>query len=53
LTPNDVEKDVFADMTVYSAQRVIQQVGVSVTVHSTGQAYTLLLTSAKVDALGK
>ena len=51
LTTYDVLEDVLAHVAVHGRQRVVQQVGVRVTVHGTGQAHALLLTSAHVDAL--
>ena len=38
-------------MRVHSTERIVQQVDISIEVHSTGQAYTLFLSTAKVYAL--
>ena len=38
-------------MRVHSTEWIVQQVDISVEVHSTGQAYTLFLSTAKVYAL--
>ena len=51
LRSNDFFKDVFADMCIYSTQWVIQEIGIWVTVHSSTQTDTLLLTSTQVDTL--
>ena len=38
-------------MWVHSTEWIVQQVDISIEVHSTGQAYTLFLSTAKVYAL--
>ena len=38
-------------MRVHGTEWIVQQVDISVEVHSTGQAYTLFLSTAKVYAL--
>ena len=44
-------KDVLANVAVHSTERIVQQVDVTVLVHSTRQGHTLLLPAAQVDAL--
>ena len=46
-------KDVLAHVCVHGAQRIIEQVHVSIEVHRSRQAHALLLAAAQVDALGK
>ena len=38
-------------MWVHSTEWIVQQVDISIEVHSTGQAYTLFLSTAKVYTL--
>ena len=47
----DFVKDVFSNMGVYSTERVIQEVDVTVLIHSPCQTHSLFLTSTQVDAL--
>ena len=49
--PNDPVEEVLAHMHIHSRERVVQQVDVSVLIHGPGQAHSLLLTTAQVDAL--
>ena len=51
LWSNDFVKYVLSDMGVNSTERVIQEVDVTVLIHSPGQTHSLLLTSTQVDAL--
>ena len=51
LGPDDLLEDVFAHVGIHSAEWVVQQIDVSVIVHSSGQAHSLLLSSTQVDTL--
>ena len=51
LWSKDIVKYVFSNMGVYSTERVIQEVDVTVLIHSPCQTHSLLLTSTQVDAL--
>ena len=51
LWPKDFVKDVFSDMGVNSTERVIQEVDVTILIHSPCQTHSLLLSSTQVDAL--
>lgn len=53
LWTNDLIKDVFSYMSINSGQRVIQQVDRLVTVDSSGQAHSLLLTSRQIYSLNE
>ena len=51
LWSENIVKDVFSDMGVNSTERVIQEVDVTVLIHSPCQTHSLLLSSTQVDAL--
>ena len=51
LGSNNIVKDVFGDMSVYSTKRVIQEVDVQVLVHRSGQTHSLLLTATQIYPL--
>ena len=51
LWTDDLVEDVFADVRVDGAQRVVQNVDVGVLVDGSRQTYTLLLTTAQIDTL--
>ena len=51
LWSKDFVKDVLSNMGVDSTERVIQEVDVTVLIHSPCQTHSLLLSSTQVDAL--
>jgi len=46
-----IVKDVFANVTVDSTERIVQEIHVGIVVHSPSQTNSLLLTSGQVDSL--
>ena len=46
-------KDVLSHMRVNSTERIVQEVDVTVLIHSSCQTHSLLLSSTQVDALGE
>ena len=49
--PDDLLKDVFADVGVDGTERVIQEVDIPVLIDGSRQTHPLLLAAAQVDAL--
>ena len=49
--PDDVVKDVLADVGIHGAERVVKEIDVRIVVDGSSQANSLLLSTTKIDTL--